>query len=75
MVEHQAIAHGGGGGERTPEFNFRVVKQCKSSLERPVREAVRIVMRGNVLNRKGMYNTDQNLYYPLDYLAGTLCVK
>ena len=53
MVEHQAAAHG---GERNPEFNFSVVKQCKSSLERLVREAVRIDMRGNVLNRKGMYN-------------------
>ena len=53
MVEHQAAAHG---GEMNPEFNFRVVKQCKSSLERQVREAVRIDMRGNVLNRKGMYN-------------------
>ena len=53
MVEHQAAAHG---GERNPEFNFRVVKQCKSSIERLVREAVSIDMRGNVLNRKRMYN-------------------
>ena len=53
MVEHQAAAHG---GERNPEFNFRVVKQCKISLDRQVREAVRIDMRGKVLNRKGMYN-------------------
>ena len=53
MVEHQAAAHG---GESNPEFNFRVVKQCKSSIERLVREAVSIDMRGNVLNRKRMYN-------------------
>ena len=54
MVEHQALAHG---GERTPEFNFIVGKQCKSSLERLVREAVRIDMRGNVINIKGIYNS------------------
>ena len=39
-----------------PIFKFRVVKKCKSSLERQVREAVRIQMRGNVLNKKGLYN-------------------
>jgi hypothetical protein len=33
-----------------------LVKKCKSSLERQVREAVRIQMRGNVLNKKGLYN-------------------
>ena len=33
-------------GEDQPEFNFRVVKKCKSSLERQVRESVRIDMRG-----------------------------
>ena len=44
------------GGEDNPEFRFRVVKQCGSSLERQVREAVRIQMRGLVLNRKGTYN-------------------
>ena len=37
-------------------FSFRVVKKCKSALERQVREAVRIQMRGTVLNKKGMYN-------------------
>ena len=53
MVEHQAEAHR---GKDTPQFRFRVVKKCKSSLERQVREAVRIQMRGNVLNKKGVYN-------------------
>ena len=54
MLEHQAVAHKG--EEATPEFNFRVVKKCRSSLERQVREAIRIQIRGNVLNKKGMYN-------------------
>ena len=53
MVEHQVMAHG---GEENPAFNFRVVKHCNSSLERQVREAVRIQMRGVVLNKKGTYN-------------------
>jgi hypothetical protein len=39
-----------------PAFKFRVVKKCKSSLERQDHEAVRIQMRGNVLNKKGLYN-------------------
>ena len=52
MLEHQAVAH----PAETPVFNFRVVKSCKTSLERQVREAVRISMRGSVLNKKGMYN-------------------
>merc|ERR1711940_228456 len=39
-----------------PNFNFTVVKHCTSSLERQVREAVRIQMRGLVLNRKGNFN-------------------
>ena len=53
MLEHLEASHG---GEGPPIFNFRVVKSCKSSLERQVREAVRIHMRGDVLNQKGMYN-------------------
>ena len=53
MVEHQTMAHQGRGD---PKFNFRIVKQCGSSLERQVREAVRIQMRGVVLNKKGTYN-------------------
>ena len=35
---------------------FKVIKKCKSSLERQVQEAVRIQMRGNVLNKQGLYN-------------------
>ena len=53
MVEHQAEAHR---GEDTPQLRFRVVKKCKSSPERQLREAVRIQMCGNVLNKKGVYN-------------------
>ena len=47
IQEHQEGAHG---GEQPPRFAFRVVQSCKSSLERQVREAVRIQMRGNVSN-------------------------
>ena len=32
------------------------MKRCKTALERQVREAVRIEMRGNVLNKRGMFN-------------------
>ena len=53
MLEHMAAAHR---EETIPEFRFRVVKRCKSALERQVREAVRIEMRGNILNKKGMFN-------------------
>ena len=53
MVQHQASVHG---GDEQPQFAFKVIKKCKSSLERQVREAVRIQMRGNVLNIKGNYN-------------------
>ena len=53
MLEHQAESHQ---GVVPPQFSFRVVKGCKSSLERQVREAVRIQMRGTVLNKKGLYN-------------------
>ena len=53
MVEHQLETHG---GEGAPQFSFTVVKGCKTSLERQVREAVRIQLRGTVLNRKGTYN-------------------
>jgi hypothetical protein len=52
MAEHQAMAH----RNEQPAFNFRVVKHCSSSLERQVREAVRIQMRGLVLNKKGTFN-------------------
>ena len=53
MLEHLAVAHR---EEQVPSFRFRVVKRCKTALERQVREAVRIEMRGNVLNKKGMFN-------------------
>ena len=52
MADHQAMAH----ASEQPNFNFTVVKHCTSSLERQVREAVRIQMRGLVLNRKGTFN-------------------
>ena len=54
MLEHQAVAHRG--EETSPSFHFRVVQKCHSALERLVRKAVRIQMRGNVLNKKGTYN-------------------
>ena len=53
MREHLQEAHR---GEENPDFRFKVVKKCKTSLERQVREAVRIQIRGNVLNKKGTYN-------------------
>ena len=37
-------------------FQFKLVKKCNSSLARHVREAVRIQMRRNVQNKKGVYN-------------------
>ena len=43
--EHLQEAHG---GEENPDFRFKVVKKCKTSLERQVREAVRIQIIGNV---------------------------
>jgi hypothetical protein len=53
MIEHEEGVHR---GEDGPEFRFKVIKKCKTSLERQVREAVRIQLRGNVLNKKGTYN-------------------
>ena len=53
MLEHLAASHR---DVQLPSFRFRVVKKCKTALERQVREAVRIEMRGNILNKKGMYN-------------------
>ena len=52
-MEHQLAAHRGG---EEPKFKFKVVKTCRTALERQVREAVRINLRGAVLNKKGMYN-------------------
>ena len=53
MIEHLGAAHS---VRHTPAFKFRVVRACKSALERQVRESVRIEMRGHVLNKKGVYN-------------------
>ena len=39
-----------------PEFKFKVVRSFKSALDRQVAEAIRIEMRGNILNRKGEFN-------------------
>ena len=39
-----------------PTFNFRVIKSFRSSLARQISEAVRIQLRGQVLNQKDMYN-------------------
>ena len=56
IINSSKVQVNGPVGERKPTFNFRVIKKCKSSLERQVREGVRIEMRGNVLNIKGMDN-------------------
>ena len=53
IIEHQVMAHQGKG---TPTFNFKGVKKCTNSLERQVREAIRIQMIGVVLNKKVTYN-------------------
>ena len=50
MVEHQVESHE---GDETPMFNFKVVKKCKSSLERQLREAVRIQMTAMFSIRRG----------------------
>ena len=44
MIEHKEGVHR---GEDGPEFRFKVIKKCKTSLERQVREAV---------NKRGTYN-------------------
>ena len=53
MVQHMEESHK---GEGKPEFNFKVVKTFKTALDRQIGEAVRIEMRGNILNRKGEFN-------------------
>jgi hypothetical protein len=52
MVKHWANHHGGG---ETPAFMFKVAKRYKTALTRQVGEAVRIEMRGNVLNSKSEF--------------------
>ena len=43
-------------GEGKPNFKFKVIKSFKTSLDRQIAEAIRIEMRGSVLNRKGEFN-------------------
>ena len=50
MLEHLAASHS---DQRVPSFRFRVVKKCKTALERQVREAVRIEMGGECSKQKG----------------------
>ena len=54
MMEHEHAAHRGEDG--SPAFRFKVVKGCRTALERQVREAVRIQQRGSVLNKRGEFN-------------------
>ena len=53
MVQHIEESHK---GEGKPDFKFKVVKTFKTALDRQIAEAVRIEMRGNILNRRGEYN-------------------
>ena len=50
-----------------PEFRFKVVKTFKSALDRQVAEAIRIEMRGNVLNRRGEFNRCSLTRLGIDY--------
>ena len=54
MMEHEHAAHRGEDG--SPAFRFKVVKGCRTALERQVREAVRIQQRRSVLNQRGEFN-------------------
>ena len=53
MLKHWESSHG---GEGKPKFRFKIVKFCRSALERQVGEATRILLRGNTLNSKAGYN-------------------
>ena len=53
MYQHVVEAHN---GESKPSFNFKVVRTFKTALDRQVGEAIRIEMRGSVLNRRGEFN-------------------
>ena len=55
MLEHLQRAHKGGHDE-PPKFKVKIVKGCKSALERQVREGIRIQLRGEVLNKRGEFN-------------------
>jgi hypothetical protein len=54
MMEYEHAAHRGADGR--PAFRFKVVKRCRTALERHVREAVRIQQRASVLNKLGKFN-------------------
>ena len=53
MFQHYEESHK---GESNPTFKFRVVRGFKSALDRQIAEAVRIEMRGSILNRRGEFN-------------------
>ena len=53
MLKHWQNSHGGLG---VPEFKFKIVKFCRTALERQVGEATRITLRANTLNSKAGYN-------------------
>ena len=53
MMKHWDDSHR---GEDRPAFNFFKIRQFKDSLSRQVAESVRIELRGNTLNSKGVYN-------------------
>ena len=53
MVQHSEEAHN---GENNHTFKFRVVRSFRSALDRQIGEAIRIEMRGSVLNRRGEFN-------------------
>ena len=53
MVQHSMESHS---GESNHAFKFRVVKSFRSALDRQIAEAIRIEMRGSILNRRGEYN-------------------
>ena len=50
-----------------PEFRFKVVKTFKSALDRQVAEAIRIEIRGNVLNRRAEFNRCSLTRLGIDY--------
>ena len=53
MIKHWVAAHP---GPIKPKFHQYIIGQYKSSLSRQVAEAVRIQMRGSVLNSVGVFN-------------------
>ena len=53
MFQHLVETHK---GEGKPQFKFKVIKSFKTCLDRQIAEAIRIEMRGTILNRKGEYN-------------------